>query len=97
MTAAVLFDVDGTLVDTNYLHAVCWWQSFRRFGYDVAMRDLHRAIGMGSDKLVDAVLPEPGIVPVQGGFDRVQLPLFMTGDQNWRSRRRGRRPGSGTT
>ena len=33
----VLFDVDGTLVDTNYLHAVAWWQSFRRFGHDVPM------------------------------------------------------------
>jgi HAD superfamily hydrolase (TIGR01509 family) len=54
---AVLFDVDGTLIDSNYLHAVTWWESFAKAGYDVPMRDIHRAIGMGSDQLLDALLP----------------------------------------
>jgi HAD superfamily hydrolase (TIGR01549 family) len=54
---AALFDVDGTLVDTNYLHAVTWWESFRQAGYDVPMASIHHAIGMGSDKLLDALLP----------------------------------------
>jgi HAD superfamily hydrolase (TIGR01509 family) len=49
---AVLFDVDGTLVDTTYLHAVAWWHAFRQFDLDVPMASIHRAIGMGSDKLV---------------------------------------------
>jgi HAD superfamily hydrolase (TIGR01509 family) len=48
----VLFDVDGTLVDTPYLHAVCWWEALQEFGYDVPMARIHRAIGMGSDKIV---------------------------------------------
>ncbi len=48
----VLFDVDGTLVDTNYLHAVCWWEAFRQAGHTVPMARIHRAIGMGSDKLI---------------------------------------------
>lgn len=52
----VLFDVDGTLVDSNYLHAVAWWQAFRRFDYDVPMSAIHRAIGMGGDKLVEHLL-----------------------------------------
>jgi HAD superfamily hydrolase (TIGR01509 family) len=56
---AVLFDVDGTLIDSNYLHAVTWWESFAKAGHDVPMRDIHRAIGMGSDQLLDALLP-PG-------------------------------------
>ncbi|HET9893853.1 MAG TPA: HAD family hydrolase [Streptosporangiaceae bacterium] len=56
MTTA-LFDVDGTLVDTNYLHAVTWWEAFSQAGYDVPMASLHRAIGMGSDQLLDALLP----------------------------------------
>lgn len=57
-TTAVLFDVDGTLVDTNYLHAVTWWQAFRQAGYeDVQMARIHRAIGMGSDQLLDELLP----------------------------------------
>jgi HAD superfamily hydrolase (TIGR01509 family) len=55
---AVLFDVDGTLIDSNYLHAVTWWESFAKAGHDVPMRDIHRAIGMGSDQLLDALLPQ---------------------------------------
>lgn len=54
---AVLFDVDGTLVDTNYLHAVTWWEAFRQYGHHVAMARIHRTIGMGSDKLLDHLLP----------------------------------------
>jgi HAD superfamily hydrolase (TIGR01509 family) len=59
---AVLFDVDGTLVDTNYLHAVTWWEALARAGHDVPMARLHRCIGMGSDQLMDELLP--------GGRDR---------------------------
>src|SRR5437764_255375 len=54
---AVLFDVDGTLVDTNYLHAVTWWQAFAQAGHVVAMTDIHRSIGMGSDQMLDRLLP----------------------------------------
>jgi HAD superfamily hydrolase (TIGR01509 family) len=54
---AVLFDVDGTLIDSNYLHAVTWWEAFCQAGYQVAMADIHRAIGMGSDQLLDQLLP----------------------------------------
>jgi HAD superfamily hydrolase (TIGR01509 family) len=53
---AALFDVDGTLVDTNYLHAVTWWQAFSQAGHTVAMADIHRAIGMGSDLMLDRLL-----------------------------------------
>ena len=55
---AVLFDVDGTLVDTNYLNAVTWWEAFAQAGYDVTMADIHRTIGKGSDQLLDALLPK---------------------------------------
>ncbi|MFI8824660.1 HAD family hydrolase [Streptomyces sp. NPDC053431] len=51
-----LFDLDGTLVDTNYLHTLAWWQALRQFGHQVPMARIHRAIGMGSDRLLDAVL-----------------------------------------
>jgi HAD superfamily hydrolase (TIGR01509 family) len=75
---AALFDVDGTLVDTNYLHAVTWWEAFRQVGCDVPMASIHRAIGMGSDKLLDAVLP-PGRDP--GADDQARtahLALYST-------------------
>jgi HAD superfamily hydrolase (TIGR01509 family) len=55
---AVLFDVDGTLVDTNYLNAVTWWEAFAQAGFDVTMSDIHRTIGKGSDQLLDALLPK---------------------------------------
>ncbi|MBM6622217.1 HAD family hydrolase [Micrococcaceae bacterium RIT802] len=51
-THAVLFDVDGTLVDSTYLHTLAWWLSFRQAGHTVPMARLHRSIGMGGDKLV---------------------------------------------
>ena len=54
---AALFDVDGTLVDTNYLHAVTWWEAFTQAGYQAAMADIHRAIGMGSGQMLDKLLP----------------------------------------
>lgn len=54
---AALFDVDGTLVDTNYLHAVTWWEAFAQAGFEVQMAQIHRAIGMGSDQMLDKLLP----------------------------------------
>jgi HAD superfamily hydrolase (TIGR01509 family) len=56
VASGVLLDVDGTLVDTTYLHAVTWWQALQQHHHDVAMARIHRAIGMGSDKILDEVL-----------------------------------------
>src|SRR4051812_1007475 len=56
--AGVLFDVDGTLVDTTYLHTVAWWGALRQFGHDVPMATIHRAIGMGSDRILGQLLGE---------------------------------------
>ena len=56
--SGVLFDVDGTLVDTTFLHTVSWWSAFRQFDYDVPMAVIHRAIGMGADQLLDHLLDE---------------------------------------
>ncbi|MFJ6675808.1 HAD family hydrolase [Actinosynnema sp. NPDC091369] len=58
MTNTLVLDVDGTLVDTNYHHAVAWYRAFRRFDLTVPTWRLHRAIGMGGDKLVAAVAGE---------------------------------------
>jgi HAD superfamily hydrolase (TIGR01509 family) len=58
MRSGVLLDVDGTLVDTTYLHAVAWWEALRQHDDDVPMAAIHRAIGMGSDKLLDHLLGE---------------------------------------
>jgi len=53
-----LFRGDGPPVDTTYLHAVAWWEALRQFDHDVPMGNIHRGIGMGSDKLLDHLLGE---------------------------------------
>jgi HAD superfamily hydrolase (TIGR01509 family) len=54
----VLFDIDGTLVDTNYFQAVAWFRAFSQSGYQVAMVDVQRHIGQGSDQLIDELVPQ---------------------------------------
>jgi len=54
--AGILFDVDGTLVDTTYLHTVAWWEALRQNDADAPMAEIHRSIGMGSDKILDHLL-----------------------------------------
>jgi len=48
----VLLDVDGTLVDSTYHHAVAWYRAFRAYDIDLPVWRVHRAIGMGGDMLV---------------------------------------------
>jgi HAD superfamily hydrolase (TIGR01549 family) len=54
--SAVLFDIDGTLVDTNYLHVDAWLRAFADVGHPVDSWRIHRAIGMDSAKLLEALL-----------------------------------------
>lgn len=53
---AAVFDVDGTLVDTNHLHTVCWWEALRQAGHRVSMTSVHGAIGLGSSDLLEHLL-----------------------------------------
>ncbi|MEU2538042.1 HAD family hydrolase [Streptomyces iakyrus] len=53
---AAVFDVDGTLVDTNHLHVVAWWEAFRQAGHEVPMHAIHRAVGLPSTDLVAHLL-----------------------------------------
>ncbi|HVF04649.1 MAG TPA: HAD family hydrolase [Frankiaceae bacterium] len=53
----VLFDVDGTLVDSNYLHIVAWLRAFRSAGYaDVTAAQVHRCVGMGGELLLETLV-----------------------------------------
>ncbi|UNK44865.1 HAD family hydrolase [Arthrobacter sulfonylureivorans] len=54
----VLFDVDGTLVDSNYVHVLAWWQAFRQAGVDVPMAAIHRCVGMGGGRLIEELLDD---------------------------------------
>jgi HAD superfamily hydrolase (TIGR01549 family) len=55
MTSAAILDVDGTLVDTNYHHAIAWYRAFRKSGVTPEIWRIHRHIGMGGDQLVGSV------------------------------------------
>ena len=55
MAKAMILDIDGTLVDTNYQHALAWYRAFRRHGVVLPIWRIHRSIGMGGDQLVEAL------------------------------------------
>jgi HAD superfamily hydrolase (TIGR01549 family) len=56
----IVLDVDGTLVDTNYQHAIAWHRAFHEHGFRVAIWEIHRHIGMGGDQLIESLLGEEG-------------------------------------
>ena len=55
MSTAAILDVDGTLVDTNYHHALAWHRAFREHGVELPVWRIHRHVGMGGDQLVAAL------------------------------------------
>ena len=58
MARAVLLDVDGTLIDANYQHALAWYRAFRANGLVMPIWRIHRHVGMGGDQLVPALIGE---------------------------------------
>jgi HAD superfamily hydrolase (TIGR01509 family) len=55
---AALFDIDGTLVDSNYLHVEAWHHAFQTMGTDVDAWRIHRSIGQDADRLVSSLVGE---------------------------------------
>ncbi len=55
MALTAILDVDGTLVDTNYHHALAWHRALHAHGHPVQVWKVHRHIGMGGDKIVAAL------------------------------------------
>ena len=58
VTTAVLLDIDGTLVDTNYHHALGWYRALRSCGQTVPLWRIHRHMGMGGDHLIAALVDD---------------------------------------
>jgi HAD superfamily hydrolase (TIGR01509 family) len=58
LAGAFLFDIDGTLCDTNYLHALAWRRTFTEHGFDVPTAEIHRRVGMGSGLLMRELIGE---------------------------------------
>jgi HAD superfamily hydrolase (TIGR01509 family) len=55
---AAILDIDGTLVDTNYHHAVAWYRALRQHGHVVPLWRIHRHIGMGGDHMISSLLSD---------------------------------------
>jgi HAD superfamily hydrolase (TIGR01509 family) len=73
---AVIFDVDGTLVDTVSLHAQAWADTFRHFGVDVSVEDVRRQIGKGGDQLMPVFLDEHTLLEQGDEIERYRSDLF---------------------
>jgi len=56
--AVAILDIDGTLVDTNYQHALAWFRAFREHDVLLPLWRIHRHVGMGGDQLVPALTDE---------------------------------------
>lgn len=75
----VLLDVDGTLVDTSYVHAVCWAEALADHGVERPTADLHPLIGMSSDRLLDEVLRDrPASAQLRGAVTDRHLALYRS-------------------
>lgn len=58
MPEVLLTDIDGTLVDSNALHAEAWRRTFEHFGIQVGMHEAWRQIGKGGDQVIPVFVPE---------------------------------------
>jgi HAD superfamily hydrolase (TIGR01509 family) len=56
--ALAILDIDGTLVDTNYQHAIAWYRAFKDHGIVLPIWRIHRHLGMGGDQSVEALTDE---------------------------------------
>jgi HAD superfamily hydrolase (TIGR01549 family) len=72
-----ILDVDGTLVDTNYHHALAWYRAFRRYDVAPEIWRIHRHIGMGGDQLVGAVAGDEVEERCGDGIREVEGELYM--------------------
>ena len=65
MIKAVIFDIDGTLIDTVDLHASAWVEALGHFGFDIAYEDMRSQIGKGGDQILHGLLP-PDVIEQRG-------------------------------
>lgn len=78
MPLAVIFDIDGTLVDSVDLHAQAWKESFRHFGYDFDLGEIRHQIGKGSDKLIPHFLSPKEVSHIGDELDHFRSKLWKS-------------------
>lgn len=78
MIKAVIFDVDGTLVDSNDLHVEAWQQVFRDYGKEVAYEELHEQMGKGGDQLMPVFCSQEELDKFGEDLERSRTELFTS-------------------
>jgi len=73
---AVIFDIDGTLIDSVDLHAEAWQEALCQFGHDIPYDKIRRQIGKGGDELMAALLPEGALERQGAEIERYRSDLF---------------------
>jgi HAD superfamily hydrolase (TIGR01509 family) len=76
MIHAVIFDVDGTLVDSVDLHARAWQEAFAHFGFDLRHEDIRSQIGKGGDQIIPAFVPEAQVERLYEPIEKFHHDLF---------------------
>jgi HAD superfamily hydrolase (TIGR01509 family) len=78
VSRTAILDVDGTLVDTNYHHAIAWYRAFRQHGIVLPVWRIHRHIGMGGDQLVPALCGEDVEDELGDEIRAAEKPLYLS-------------------
>jgi HAD superfamily hydrolase (TIGR01509 family) len=76
MIEAVIFDIDGTLIDSVDLHAQAWQQALGHFGYDFPFDRVRSQIGKGGDQLLPALLPADVVEREGKEIEKYRAELF---------------------
>ena len=76
MIKAVIFDIDGTLIDSVDLHAKAWFETFQHFGHDIPFDRVRQQIGKGGDQLLPALLPEDAVEAHGKEIEKFRSELF---------------------
>ena len=75
---AVIFDVDGTLVDSNNLHVEAWREAFRCYGKEVTFEDVHGQMGKGGDQLMPVFCTDEELERFGEELERRRVELFKS-------------------
>lgn len=77
MIKAVIFDIDGTLIDSNKAHADSFAEAFEKFGKKVPSRELIKLIGMGADKILEKYLTKDEIENFGDDLTNFRKQIFL--------------------
>ena len=78
MIKAVIFDVDGTLVDSNDLHVEAWREAFRCYGKELSFEDVHGQMGKGGDQLMPVFCSEEELEEFGEELEQKRVELFKS-------------------